>query len=56
MYPLGPNKQPTGGYKECIEGSWIPILENDNDWVQLSRENTCVKYSYEKEEEPEWGI
>ena len=34
-----------------------PISDNDNDWVQLSRsENTCVKYFYEKEEGPEWGI
>ena len=38
------------------EGLWIPIFDNCNDWIQLSRANACIKYLSEYHNPPEWGI
>ena len=43
--PLYPDTQPTGGYRDT-DGkgvSWIPILDNNNTWIQVACKNTCTR-------------
>eukprot|EP00581_Thalassiosira_minuscula_P005828 CAMPEP_0183746012 /NCGR_PEP_ID=MMETSP0737-20130205/66532_1 /TAXON_ID=385413 /ORGANISM="Thalassiosira miniscula, Strain CCMP1093" /LENGTH=2336 /DNA_ID=CAMNT_0025981691 /DNA_START=12 /DNA_END=7019 /DNA_ORIENTATION=- len=56
LCPLGPDSLPIGGYREGPQGEWIPILDTSNDWVQLSKANACIRYSYETGTVPEWGL
>ncbi len=53
--PLGPDKMPVGGIKEDEKGTWLPILNSANDWVQVGKEDTCVWYSFEHTDPPSWG-
>jgi len=55
--PLGSDSQPLGGYRDNHdEQSWVPISDTENDWIQLSSENACIKYSNEHPDMPEWGV
>ena len=51
--PLGPDSEPMGGHKEEVKGSWIPILDSANDWVQVGNEHPCIRYSNEHQKPPE---
>jgi len=61
--PLGPGTMPLGGYTKNAMGenkngegaTWTPIADRDNEWVQLSRESACIKYSDEHDDSLTWG-
>ena len=54
--PTGPNHLPYGG--EIIEtsGSWVPIKDSDNGWVQVSGNDMCIRYMTLYLETPTWGV
>ncbi|KAL7531697.1 hypothetical protein ACHAXR_008063 [Thalassiosira sp. AJA248-18] len=55
--PLGEGTIPYGGVKATEpNGSWAPIINNDNHWVQLGTENMCVPYTAIYPDPPAWGI
>ena len=45
---MGPNTQALGVFGVATEVSWMPISDNDNDWVQLGGDEPCVRYPYDK--------
>ncbi|KAL3801053.1 hypothetical protein HJC23_002346 [Cyclotella cryptica] len=54
--PEGRNNIPYGGVKDEA-GTWAPILDTVNDWVDVgSGENNCRLYSDMNSEPPAWGI
>mmetsp|Transcript_11472 Transcript_11472/g.25199 ORF Transcript_11472/g.25199 Transcript_11472/m.25199 type:complete len:848 (+) Transcript_11472:701-3244(+) len=54
--PLGPNSEPLVGYKDNENGSWAPIANDSNDWVNLSSDSACIRYTHEHPDHPEWGM
>ena len=55
--PLGPDTQPLGGYLNSdIDQTWMPVSDTENDWVQVGESNSCILFSGENPEPPEWGI
>eukprot|EP00584_Thalassiosira_punctigera_P010832 CAMPEP_0172545724 /NCGR_PEP_ID=MMETSP1067-20121228/15591_1 /TAXON_ID=265564 ORGANISM="Thalassiosira punctigera, Strain Tpunct2005C2" /NCGR_SAMPLE_ID=MMETSP1067 /ASSEMBLY_ACC=CAM_ASM_000444 /LENGTH=297 /DNA_ID=CAMNT_0013332519 /DNA_START=3 /DNA_END=893 /DNA_ORIENTATION=- len=57
--PKGANSVPYGGIKEeTAAGSWAPVINGHNSWVELGNERKCRPYSeiYPEEPAPEWGI
>ncbi|KAL7552080.1 hypothetical protein ACHAWF_015296 [Thalassiosira exigua] len=56
LCPKGSDHAPLGGVKSETKGSWIPLLDSANDWVQVGLENTCIKYSEEHQNPPAWSI
>lgn len=52
---LGPDSEPISGYRGDVD-AWIPISDSANEWVQISSNNACVKYSSTSQSGPEWGI
>lgn len=56
--PLGKNSQPFEGYNtEGIPGqAWVPISDKSNEWVNLSDENPCMRYTDLYQAAPDWGI
>jgi len=60
--PLGPYTEPLGGYREEPAGSWVPILDTANAWVQVSSTGDakgapCIRYDHEnKDPTPQWGL
>ena len=55
--PLGTDSEPIGGYRDEPKGSWAPVLDEGNHWVQVSSENACIAYEDEKKNPtPEWGM
>jgi len=53
--PLGKGSQPLGGNKNDSNGSWAPIMDGPNQWVQLSEDASCVQWSHLHPGPPEWG-
>lgn len=51
---------PQGGYKDGagdVVSTWMPILDKENDWVQISHDgDTCIRQSYENPNPLEWGV
>lgn len=41
---------------EGPEGSWAPVFDRYNEWVQISSTSSCVLYSYMHGEAPDWGL
>lgn len=56
--PLGSDSAPITGFKAAGDdvGAYAPISDSDNDWVNLSEFNSCIKYSSENPSPPEWGV
>lgn len=55
--PLGDDSEPLGGYREEPNGSWVPVIDNQNEWVQVSSENSCIQYDHiNADHAPEWGL
>ena len=56
--PLGKGGMPLGGFKDESEGSWAPFFSEGsvNEWVSLSKDNSCEKYSTKFDEKPSWGL
>jgi len=60
--PNGPVSPPLGGFKSSgnDQGSWVPMLEIPNEWVQVSAgEGVCSPYTVrypDQQEGPEWGV
>ena len=56
--PLGEGKMPLGGNKDEPEGSWAPFFQEGsiNEWVSLSSDNSCEKYSTKHDGKPSWGL
>lgn len=56
--PLGSDSAPITGFKAAGDdvGAYAPISDSDNDWVNLSEFNSCIKYSAENPSPPEWGV
>ncbi|KAL7492040.1 hypothetical protein ACHAWT_001598 [Skeletonema menzelii] len=56
--PLGEGAMPLGGFKDESEGTWAPFFSEGsvNEWVSLSRDNSCEKYSTRFDEKPSWGL
>ena len=55
--PLGSDTQPLGGYLNSdIDQTWMPVSDTQNDWVQVGESNSCILFSGENPEPPEWGI
>ena len=52
---LGPDSEPISGYRGDVD-AWIPISDGVNEWVQVSSNNACVKYSSTTQGGPDWGI
>merc|ERR1719221_1666536 len=48
--PLGRNTKPMGHFK----GSWVPIADAANDWVNVEKINSCRKWSDESSDDPQW--
>jgi hypothetical protein len=58
LCPFGPDTDPIIGIKHDIAGSWMPILGgNDAEWVQVGKDNSCVKWSAIKSDPvPSWSL
>ncbi len=55
--PSGPLTTPVGGFKdEGEDGSWAPIIDSPNGWVQVSSTNSCMKYGSIHNQPPAWGL
>ncbi|KAK1747693.1 hypothetical protein QTG54_001656 [Skeletonema marinoi] len=54
--PLGPSGHPTDGTKNEAFGSWAPLNNDDNTWVQVGQDDPCLLYSYSHGHAPEWGL
>eukprot|EP00986_Skeletonema_menzelii_P003794 scaffold1223_cov148-Skeletonema_menzelii.AAC.1 len=54
--PLGPSGHPNGGTKNEAFGSWVPLNNDVNTWVQVGSEDPCLLYSYSHGHVPEWGL
>jgi len=55
--PSGPLTTPVGGFKdEGEDGSWAPIIDSPNGWVQVSSTNSCMKYGSVHNQPPAWGL
>ena len=52
---LGPDSEPISGYRGDVD-AWVPLSDGVNEWVQVSSNNACVKYSSTSDGGPEWGI
>jgi hypothetical protein len=56
--PQGPGTQPIRGHKIDVkeEGQqWAPLYGNENHWVSISGEKTCLSHWEVNREEPSWG-
>ncbi|KAL3786143.1 hypothetical protein HJC23_010717 [Cyclotella cryptica] len=53
--PLGKGENPSFGPKDEPNGSWAPISDDPNAWVQVSTVNTCLTYQYINNANPQWG-
>jgi len=58
--PLGPDSEPLGGFdSQSTNGSWVPIADAPDDWVQVGaeeEERACIRYSSDHLKAPEWGL
>lgn len=57
--PLGVDSEPLGGYREEPNGAWVPISDDENQWVQVSHKfgSACIRYDHEHQEgNPRWGL
>jgi hypothetical protein len=55
--PNGRGRPPLGGVKEgAKEGSFVPIIDTPNQWVQLSSRGVCELHSSLYGSPPEWGL
>ena len=55
--PQGPRTQPVGGSKnEEAFGSWAPVKDGLNSWVQVGPNDPCVLYSSSFGHTPDWGL
>jgi hypothetical protein len=56
--PLGEGRMPLGGFKDEPLGSWAPFFFEGsvNEWVSLSSDNPCEKYSTKHGGKPSWGL
>ena len=52
---MGNGENPSYGPKDEPNGSWAPISDDPNAWVQVSTENTCLTYEYVNNKNPQWG-
>ena len=59
LCPLGRGSEPLDGYKDDggSSGSWAPIIDGPNQWVQISStgESSCVQWSHLHPAPPSWG-
>ena len=57
--PLGTNRSPISLYLNVSgpleEASWVPVIDEANEWVQIALLNSCIKHSAMNPEPPEWG-
>ena len=55
--PLGQAGEPLGGYEDGVGGlpAWVPISDESNGWLNLGKENSCVRYTALFPDPPEWG-
>jgi len=56
--PLGEGRTPIVGFKDEPLGSWVPFFFEGsvNEWVSLSSDNPCEKFSIKYGEKPSWGL
>eukprot|EP00579_Thalassiosira_antarctica_P029645 CAMPEP_0202030230 /NCGR_PEP_ID=MMETSP0905-20130828/64388_1 /ASSEMBLY_ACC=CAM_ASM_000554 /TAXON_ID=420261 /ORGANISM="Thalassiosira antarctica, Strain CCMP982" /LENGTH=1463 /DNA_ID=CAMNT_0048594023 /DNA_START=42 /DNA_END=4433 /DNA_ORIENTATION=- len=62
--PTGPHHIPYGGMVQDPNGSWAPMSDSHNDWVQIgptsgssnSNKNMCLSYMNTHLMEPTWGL
>jgi hypothetical protein len=55
--PNGKGRPPLGGIHENKkEGSFVPIIDSPNQWVELSSRGVCELYSSLFGSPPEWGL
>ena len=57
--PEGPGTQPIRGHNIDIneEGQqWAPLYGNENHWVSIAGEKTCLSHWEVKREDPSWGL
>ncbi|KAL7550772.1 hypothetical protein ACHAWF_013996 [Thalassiosira exigua] len=50
------DSEPLGGYRQEPEGTWVPISDRENAWVQASSNNACELYGNGSDDSvPSWG-
>lgn len=54
--PLGSAYIPLGGIKDEPNGSWAPVYNSPNAWVQVGSEGTCELYESRYGKPPMWGL
>ncbi|KAL7517933.1 hypothetical protein ACHAWX_002805 [Stephanocyclus meneghinianus] len=54
--PNGKGRPPLGGVRESPKGSFVPIIDSPNSWVQLSSKGVCELHSSLYGSPPEWGL
>lgn len=54
--PNGSGRPPLGGIKENNRGSFVPIIDSPNSWVQLSSNGVCELFSALYGSPPQWGL
>ena len=54
--PNGKGRPPLGGVKDNRKGSFVPIIDTPNQWVQLSSKGVCELHSSLYGSPPEWGL
>ena len=54
--PFGPDHAPLGGFKTDYDGSWVPILDSANNYVQVGETDPCIKYSNEHGTPAQWSV
>jgi hypothetical protein len=54
--PDGPSGHPYDGSRKEAFGSWAPVNNDPNTWVQVGPDDQCVLYSYSHGHSPEWGL
>ncbi|KAL7546666.1 hypothetical protein ACHAWF_009999, partial [Thalassiosira exigua] len=53
--PDGTDEPPYGLGATAFSVSWGAVADDDNEWVKLDPQNSCVLYTFMHPEKPDWG-
>ena len=54
--PLGEGTMSLIGNPDDPNGSWVPVFDAPNEWVQIGKDNSCKLYSSLNGSSPKWGL
>lgn len=54
--PAGKGHVPLGGFREDSDGTWSPIINSPNGWVQVGEVGVCTRYADLLGQPPRWGL